>query len=371
MVRKFAIVIIIMTVAFSTVYAQNLKITPYGFFKLDMAYDQARTNNGNYVFYVQKVGDDEDKDNEFNMTARQTRLGMNLAYEEVDGKKVSARFEGDFYGGGTENKNFVMLRHAYMKIEFENAYMIAGQTSDIISPLVASTVVYVVLWESGNIGYRRPQLQFGNKVSEGVSFAGAFTRNIAGSVDSDGVDDGEDNPFPSVQARLSYLKAGKLNVGVSGHYGRNEYVSTVDDDTYSSYSANAHLSYTVSDKFSFKGEFFTGKALNQYLGGIGQGFNKTLDKPIETLGGWLDATVKANDKTRFNFGVGIEKPKQETLSVNDRDFNRSIFANLFTNLAHKTTLGLEATFWTTGYYNGTDSDRTSSLRLQASFIMNF
>ena len=36
--------------------AQGVSITPYGFLKLDMAYDQARTNYGDYVMLISTAG---------------------------------------------------------------------------------------------------------------------------------------------------------------------------------------------------------------------------------------------------------------------------------------------------------------------------
>ena len=173
-------VFIVFTV--STICAETSKLTikPYGYFKLDMAYDQARTNNGNYVFWVESS---EDKDSEINLTARQTRLGVNFIYDELNNRTVSGRFEIDFYGGGAENKNMIMMRHGYLKVDFGKYYILAGQTSDVLSPLVPNTVNYTVLWNCGNIGYRRPQIQLGNSVKNGVEIIGALSRNIAGSVE--------------------------------------------------------------------------------------------------------------------------------------------------------------------------------------------
>ena len=175
---------------------------PYGYVKLDIAYDQARSNNGNYVFWVKSPVSSDKKDSEFNMTPRQTRLGLDLNYEGLKGRNVSARFEMDFYGGGTENKTMLMMRHSFLKVDFGKYYLLAGQTSDVFSPLVPNTVNYTVLWNCGNIGYRSPQIQFGNKVTEGLEIVGAVSRNLPGDVDNDGNDDGEYSSIP--QCRLAH-----------------------------------------------------------------------------------------------------------------------------------------------------------------------
>ena len=74
-----------------------------------MTYDQARTNCGNFIFWFDNPVPSKDKDSEFNMTARQTRIGANINYEILEDREVSGWFELDFYGGGAENKNMLMI----------------------------------------------------------------------------------------------------------------------------------------------------------------------------------------------------------------------------------------------------------------------
>ena len=138
--KSISSLVILILFTMNNVSAQTDKLVfkPYGYFKLDMAYDQARTNDGNFVFWVNPSDPSKDKDSEFNMTARQTRIGGNVSYEGLKDKKVSARVELDFYGGGAENKNMLMMRHGYLKVDFGKYYLLAGQTSDILSPLVGS-----------------------------------------------------------------------------------------------------------------------------------------------------------------------------------------------------------------------------------------
>ena len=348
----------------STAYAQTNKLLfkPYGYFKLDMSYDTARTNNGNYVFWVNNAG----KDGEFNMTARQTRLGGNLSFEEFNNKKVTANFEIDFYGGGAENKNTMMMRHAYFKVNFGNYYVLAGQTSDVVSPLVPTTVNYTVLWNCGNIGYRHPQLQIANNVTRGLQVIGALSRNIASNVDSD-----KDSSIPSLQARLSYITSA-LNVGISGHYGTSEYINgDGDNDKYTSYSLNIHGSYVVTSVIFVKGELFKGRTLDQYLGGIGQGF--IAEEEVESSGGWINGVFKVGDNASYGVGVGIDRADQDNIKTTlTRSSNRCIFTNLFTKIAHNTTLALELSHWSTGFYNAAgNEEEKSNFRAHTALILNF
>jgi len=85
----------------------KLKIKLYGYIKVDASYDQTASSNGNFVRWVgnydtdlgNTVGED---DGQFNVTARQTRLGVNIEGPGDDDLKTSARIEIDFYSGPAE-----------------------------------------------------------------------------------------------------------------------------------------------------------------------------------------------------------------------------------------------------------------------------
>ena len=53
----------------------SLDIQLYGFLKVDAAYDNSRTTTGNYILYVDP-DTGKHHDDEFNLTANETRLGV-------------------------------------------------------------------------------------------------------------------------------------------------------------------------------------------------------------------------------------------------------------------------------------------------------
>ena len=349
----------------------SVKITPYGFIKLDMAYDEARTNNGNYAMYVNNVSSAGDKDNEYNMTARQTRLGANFNVAGIADQKITGKIEMDFYNASAENKNAILLRQAYLKVEYEKIFILAGQAYDIISPLLPSTVNYPVLWNCGNIGYRRPMIQIGNVTKKGIEVVGALSRNIAGDLDGDGNDDGEDASLPTVQGRISYVDKG-INIGISGHYGRmerNDFTSG-REETYNSCSINGHFSLALTPVVTVKGEAFSGKTLGQYLGGIGQSFDHVSGTELKSSGGWINLTLKANQKTTLSAGAGLDDPEDDKINgFPVRTSNMCIFGNVQTQIAYNTIAGVEVSNWRTGYQP--DDKVTSSIRIQGSLMFKF
>ena len=129
----------------------------YGYVKLDASWDESLVDSGNFARWVASPSIVEDHSH-FNMTARQTRLGFTVRRKTGDAPPISGRVEIDFYGDGAENKNRPQLRHAYLEVPWpkQGLDLVAGQASDVISPLVPTTINYTVAWWVGNIGYRRP-----------------------------------------------------------------------------------------------------------------------------------------------------------------------------------------------------------------------
>ena len=359
----------------------SLDMEFYGYIKADAAYDSARTDEGNFARWVLSEAG-RNKDEQFNLTARQTRLGLKINGPESDGVKSSGRLEIDFYGGGTENKPVPMMRHAYLKIDWikQRFSLLAGQTSDLISPLVPDTLNYSVAWWAGNIGYRRPQVRAtqGLTIAKDVDLeiAAAVTRTIghdSGAFDPG--DTGEDHCLPGLQGRAALtfplLGAKPTTVGFSGHMAKEEYDTDASDHGKGlwSWSANLDITQPVLDWLTIKGELFTGSNLDAYLGGIGQGLDLPRIREIDSCGGWAAASLGPWDKWRFNLGASVEAVDGgDVTDAMARTLNRSVFGNVIYDVNGNTSIGFELSHWHTEYKN---TDAGDSLRLQTSFIYKF
>jgi hypothetical protein len=364
--------------AAKTPAVSKFQFEPYGYIKLDASYDDSRTNYGNFVLYV--PGESANKnDDEFNMTARQTRFGMNIAAPNSDDWTAQGRIEIDFYGDGSsrhENKAEPMLRHAFLKMSKEGLRIIAGQTSDVISPLNPYTLNYTVGWAGGNIGYRRPQLGItydysldnGNRLVTAVSIARA-SGLVNEDLDLDGENDGEDAGIPSVQARVALATkrfTEKESVfGVSGHYGREE----MDWDTIKreldSWSVNLDFDIPFTDQISLKGEAFVGRNLDDYFGGILQGVNVDTRKGIKATGGWAQVRYQPDQEWQVHAGFGLDNPSDKYLGPGMRAKNSFLYLNALYKIIPSSTVGLEYSHWETKYK---ETSRGTDNRLQASFI---
>lgn len=359
----------------------SLDFQIYGYLKLDAAYDDSRINNGNYADWVQ-MENQNDNDDQFNMTARQSRFGVNISGPDNGHLKASGRTEVDFYEGGAENKTRLMVRHAYMKLDWpkERFSLLAGQTSDVFSPLVPTTVNYTVCWWSGNIGYRRPQVrvtkEFTLDTEIDMKLEGALARNIGrnDALAPNGTESGEDEGFPVVQARASVTMPDRSIVGLSGHIGQEEYDTTVfgDHEDFETWSLNLDLTKPINEKVTIKAEAFIGENLNAYLGGIGQGVTTAAGinryEEIGSKGGWIAASLGPWDNMRYNVGIGMDDVKEGNVQVGNRTYNSNVFGNFFYALSKHVEWALELSHWRTEYRGSGDGD---ALRIQTALIYKF
>jgi hypothetical protein len=331
-----------------------------GYFKADAAYDETRIYPGDYALRVMK---DEDN-NVMSMTARETRMGLDFWWKESD-IRTDAKLEFDFYGvSAAENKAGPMLRHAYIKLTKGRWSLLAGQTSDVISPLVPKTVNYTVAWSQGNIGYRRPQIRVSTaaKLCEKAKLIAALaaTRTLGSDLDGDGIDDGADAALPTVQGRLAVGanvgESGGITVGVSGHYGIEKYGPEDSLETVSK-SFNVDVMLILSKKISLSGEFFVGDNLGTYFGGALQSVNRFTNREISTIGGWGMLSFKPSGKVTLNAGYAWDDPREEDLYIPSGDehsfinMNSVMFGNVMYALTGNVTAMLELSQLKTRYFS--------------------
>ncbi len=365
----------------------NLDIQFYGFLKLDAAYDSSRTDTGNFARWVNSEYPNN-KDEQFNMTANETRLGFNITGPKSNGMVTSGKVEIDFYGtGAAENKAGIMMRHAFITLNWpdDKFSIIAGQTSDVISPLVPSTLNYSVCWWVGNLGYRRPQIrltkEFNLDNNIDLKLEGAISRTI-GRYDPDSditwdTDSGADAGFPTLQGRIGVtmpICSERLTtIGLSGHKGTEEYdiLPSGTNTKFESWSVNMDVTQPVCEKLSVKGELFTGKNLDSYLGGIGQGVTLSganMYDEVRSSGGWIAASIGPWSDVAYNVGLSMEEVDRGTVNTGGKLLNRTIFGNMVYSLNKQTDVGLELSHWRTEYKGSGDAD---SVRLQAALKYKF
>lgn len=137
--QKLLIILILISVS---LFAQTNKenegqfgITFSGFVKTDIMKDSRQivaARVGHFLFYpaaenLDQNGEDINDIGNFNMLAIQTRLKTVITSPDVLGAKTTGVIEGAFFGHTNGDINGLRLRHAFLKLAWENSSLLVGQ----------------------------------------------------------------------------------------------------------------------------------------------------------------------------------------------------------------------------------------------------
>ena len=338
----------------------------YGNVNLDLIYDTTRTNSGNWALYINRNGGKhwssdanavvptgDKNDNEFQINPRASRLGLNLKGQEIKeiGAKVSAKAEIDFFGGDISSGDWKAVprwRHLYFSLDWGWFEFLAGQTSDVISPMYPASIDNGATWWMGNTGGRRPQarLTFKPKFDDQGVFIGQIAvarpstvsghdNDDNGDSNGDGNNDGEDAGMPQIQWRLAVDRPlwtqKSFVVGISGHYQQEKTQTPVgkkQNDTFDSWSIIGELSMPIIDELVLRGEVFYGVNLKDIYGGGLQGVNTYDGDTIAAMGFWADLTYTPLKWLKVTAGFAMDDPEDDDLPKPEQDAtNPAAWAN--------------------------------------------
>lgn len=342
-------------------FLEDVSVKFYGHVKGDVSYDTSDTRLGSSTRWVNVEDQNKPDDGQFNITAKQTRLGVNLQGSEEDEIQSSARVEVDFFAAGTpENNGMFRMRHAYVSLDWvdKDMSLIVGQTSDVFSPLVMPTIDHTTIWESGDVGFRRNQVQLFRGIDVGS------THRVEIQVAGTRVMGAEDVGRPGVQARLSF------SFPASGDQDATIGVSALRATEAGSTDANARaidLSIPLGRSTRFTAEAFGGENLDAYAGNIGVP-SVIPGMELEATGYWAAINHTLSDVTSINVGFGRERNEHEGLAAGTRVSNSTAFANVNHKVNPATTVSFEAAQHSTEYQA---DDSYDDLRLQFSLKFSF
>jgi hypothetical protein len=111
--------------------------------------------------------------------------------------------------------------------------------------------------------------------------------------------------------------------------------------------------------------------MDDYLGGIAQGVNGTLQQAVVSKGGWMAFSFGPFSDWRFNLGAGMDDPDDEdipTTSTTNRAKNQVLYGNVLYDINEAVQVGLEVSSLETKYKGLTTAD---AMRVQGSVIYTF
>ncbi len=343
-------------------------ITFYGFIRLDIVYDTDRPNNTQIPMTIlPDTGSGPGGESDFTMHPRLTRFGFDLDAGTVDplDAQVTGKVEVDFYQAASPASNSretLRMRHAWVKLQWEDFSLLAGQREDIASPLAPTVNNDFVMWNAGNTGDRRPQVRVeyaksGFTITGGIGLTGADDGAVDGSYLR-----GEISSLPTIQLRAGYEFDGwveKKTIKVGGwvHFAKEDLDTPVGgEDSFTSTMFGIDAVIPVHDRVTLYLEFWTGTNLDDVRGGIGQGVAGV--EEIDATGGWIEVQVKVSDVWTPLLGIYMDDPDDEFLAAGAPDKNFTIaFGNRMK--FGPITIGADYLNWKTEYVNssndGTDN----------------
>jgi hypothetical protein len=365
-------------------------------------------------------------ESEFLVDGRNTRLGIDVSGPQIPwfgcaqtGGKVEFDFQGAF--ATTENKGAVLLRHAYVEVKNDEFRFLAGQTWDVVSPLMPSMLMYSVGWDAGNIGYRRGQVRLERYLaaSDNLLFTlqGSLDQNVFGDAISHSVNTAivpttsggttaiatayalqpEPSGWPIIEGRAAVTLGERtgpgalpITLGFSGHVGQTEFSmmnGSKFDPTFASknqlrntWSVGADWNVPVTHRFGVQGEFFTGENLSPFLGGIGQGLDAAVSGPgvteplaeIEDTGGWCELWYDITPRLHTHFGYSVDSPDRHDLHVaGERSYNQFFYTNLIYDVTKRFLTGVEISSWKTLYVSTPTSNFAPGESVRCEFVAKY
>ncbi len=342
MLKGFIVLVLLVVLVGGAVAGEKAKFTPYGFIRTDVVYNTTNAPKGDWVLWAPDENSAAADESIYTMTARHSRIGVNICGGgDKETGKVSGKIEVDFAGGFPNSSTaarqpLLRLRHAWVEYSKGKMALRVGQDWALISGPFPGTTSFVVGAGKGNLWMRYPQIRFTYdmkplKVSASINrpMAGNQGYNAPARGDFDPIGDGERTGMPWFMGRAWYTM-GTTTLSASGHFGQEQIadsLGTFHDMT--TYSINADVVSKLGDKLTVTGRFFMGENLNQFFGGVFQGFVLGSDsvsvKNVPSFGGWASVAYKVSDKFSVTIGGGMDDPDEDEVPLS-RSKNTWIFS---------------------------------------------
>ena len=303
-----------------------------GFVKTDVMFDTRQTisiREGHFLLYPQPEipdpnNEDVNKKTSLNMLSIQSRLTGTITGPRAFGAKTSGVLEGAFFGHSEADVNAFRLRHAFLKLDWENSSLLIGQ---YWNPMFITEVFPGTISFNTGVPFqpfsRNPQIRFTQKFENvDISFTASSQRDFT-STGPQGASSVylRNSSIPMLDVNLKYQSQSFL-IGAGGgvkslvpQIVTDKGIST--DEKINSISAMGFLKVSSGD-FTIKAEGVYGENMTDFvmLGGYAVSAKDAatgLEKytAIKTLSAWTDLSYGGN--VQFGLFAGYTK----NLGAND------------------------------------------------------
>jgi hypothetical protein len=334
---------------------------PYGFIELYGYANDAQFLSNDLMVYVL----DKNRST-VGMSARNTRLGLEISVPYIEVVDISAILEIDFVGslpdtGNAESSTGIRMRHAFFKVSktFSTDTTLAlraGQTwLTAIIPIFPCMINPAGGWGAGNLWNRLPlaELELAQKAGNfDFGLKGSIVKPITGTSANRrnfievNIDAGNASHWPGLQGQL-YLKFKTPSIDVfwaaGGAYGREDYTSGVKVNNGDSILFGNEVevwmfntALKVVHKYAeLQGKYFIGENLDMfgYFGGSVVKKDGIVTESMRATGFWTELSMKPFKTLKLSVGLGSEYNNHKLAVYNQNDvFWLSLFYTFFDHI---------------------------------------
>jgi hypothetical protein len=348
-------------------------LQPYGFIRGDLDFATARFNDLQFPFYVlprdARFNPNSPHPNDtfnYSLYPRLSRLGLEYFGPKIDSfydAVPTARLEIDFLTnnpGGSESRQLLRLRLAYVATTIDDFTLLVGQDWDIVSPLLPTINMNTNQWNNGDLGDRRPQVKLlydhdfdaGRRlqVQSGIALANAIN-----SIDADEneIRDNEAWGIPGLEGRIGVIwptvwENQPIMAGIWAFQARQRTLApTIGKRIFQSYGYGIDLRFPICEVLTFQAEAWQGANLDDFRGGIAQGINYVTGQSIASRGGFAELVYRPVRWYQQAVGYSLDDPTNSDVPASGRTFNRSFYASSRFPVGKGLLFSMEAQHWLT------------------------
>jgi len=287
----------------------------------------------------------------FGASLRQSQIKVQAFGPDIAGARTSADVEFDFAGGFPNTPNgatmgLVRLRTGTIRLDWANTSLVAGQDHLFFAPIAPTslaTLAIPALSYAGNLWAWTPQVRVEHRMVLSEASSLSLQAGILDSLSGEYPEDsfvrypswGEMSGQPAYAARVSLNQrvfGQNFTVGFGGYYGRQNWGFSRNVD---GWTGTTDVTLPLGKLFEFSGEFYRGRAVGGFGGGIGQSVlltgafsdPATSFRGLDSMGGWAQLKFKPRTNFEINGAIGVDNPFANEL----RHFNaNTIYPNTYT-----------------------------------------
>lgn len=331
------------------------KVNFYGHVKTDATYDVHGVAGDDYAYYV---ASDKDAEQDFRVSARGTRFGLDVTANDNVSGKVEADFLGVTDGGSATD---LRLRHAYVTLKDGKWEFLAGQTWHLTPLELSGTNNEFALGYSGVLWMRAPQLRLTHKCTDKLTASVAAVRPTRKLVDAEGTASGA----PQAQMQVQY-KLGKAKLTLMGAYGQWKKATHEKGEVK---LLDLGFNVPLAEGLTLNGQVWTGQNLYDFLGGIGQNHYGT--SSVKASGGFANINIKPAGRFSYNLAYGVDNPVDGNAATTPRTRNATALANINWLAYEKVSVTFEAAKMMTEYATAAGDEEIDNLHYQLSMKFPF